>query len=516
MSGVRVLKEADLPLGSKKAIKIGETEILLVHLPGSKGVEPTIAAVEAKCPHAGAPLEQGALCDGKLVCPWHAATYSLPAGTWLEPPTMRSLKTYSVRVEDGSIFVDPEPRTSPTIAGDSYTQPLAGDIRHFVLLGAGAASATAVCTLRQRGFAGKITVVDPMPEEPVDRTNLSKMALSGDKKLDALPLWKPEERASLAIERITGEASLLDVEEKQIKLATGEVLHYDAALIATGGEPARLGIPGEDMAHVHTLRHVVDLEAILKDAPEGARAVIIGDSFIAFETASALCKRGLAVTLVCRSKAPFTEKWGEAAADALLAMHVSHGIKVELEAEAASIQSAAVLLKNGRELAADVVLVAIGIHPRTQFAGQLPGDDKQRIRVGFDLRCAPAVWAAGDVTAVESPSGSTHIEHWRVAQQHGRVAALSMLGETETLGVPFFWTYHFGKRIAYAGHAESWDEMVVDGDLSAFKFLIYYLKGDKVAAVLGCGEDTAIAALEHRLRAPLTLEEARAAAGASD
>ena len=515
MAGVRVLKEADLPSGSKKAVKIGETEILLVHLPASESSGPTIAAVEAKCPHAGAPLEQGALCDGRLVCPWHTATFALPSGTWLEPPAMRSLKTYSVRVEGGGIFVDPEPLTSPTVARDTGTQPLTGDQRHFVLLGAGAAGATAVCTLRQRGFAGKITVIDPMPEEPVDRTNLSKMALSGEKKLDSLPLWKPEDREALAVERITGEVTLLDVARKQITLANGEVLHYDAALVATGGEPARLGIPGEDMPHVHTLRHVRDLQAILDDAPKGARAVILGDSFIAFETASALRKRGLEVTLVCRSKAPFAKQWGAAAAAALLAMHASHGVKVLLEAEAASIQSSTVTLKDGKELPADVVLVAVGVRPRTEFAEQLPRDDKQLIRVGQDLSCAPAVWAAGDVTSVDSPRGSTHIEHWRVAEQHGRVAALSMLGESETLGVPFFWTYHFGKRIAYAGHAESWDEIVTDGDLAAFKFLIYYLKGEKVAAVLGCGQDTAVAALEHRLRYPLTLEEARAAASSA-
>jgi NADPH-dependent 2,4-dienoyl-CoA reductase/sulfur reductase-like enzyme/nitrite reductase/ring-hydroxylating ferredoxin subunit len=535
MAAVKVLSLAELPAGSKKAVSVGDTEILLVHLPAPTATaasrtqatgqastgqpEPTILAVEAKCPHAGAPLEQGALCDGKLICPWHTATYTLPTGTWLEPPTLRSLKTYPVRLENDSIYVDPEPRTSPTLARDFDTPPTprTSDPRHFVLIGAGAASATAVCTLRQKGFSGRITLLDPVSSEPVDRTNLSKMALSGQKPLDTLPLWTEEDRAALNIEHVHEEATAIDPAGHTITLGNGGSLFFDAALVATGGAPATLGIPGEDLPHVFTLRHLPDLEAILKrvqqvqQASQGKNAAILGDSFIALEAAAALTTRGLSVTVIARDKVPFAKKWDDAPAEALLALHRSKGVTLKTEAEAQSISATAVTLKDGTSVPADLVLVAIGVKPLTGFASALALNDAGMAKIGKDLQAAPSVWAAGDITEVNG----VHIEHWRVAQQQGRAAALNMLSIESTPGVPFFWTSHFGKRLGYAGHAEEWDELVIDGDLDSLDFLAYYLRDGTVAAVLGCGQDSALAMLEGKLHQPLTLSEARAAAASA-
>jgi hypothetical protein len=117
--------------------------------------------------------------------------------------------------------------------------------------------------------------------------------------------------------------------------------------------------------------------------------------------------------------------------------------------------------------------------------------------------------------------GGTRIEHWRLAEQHGRNAALGMLAslapsttpfEAAPGIVPFFWTAHFGKRFAYVGHAEGWDELQVDGSVGDLNFLAYYLKDEKVEAILGCGKDAAIAALSTRMQQKLSLEEAREAA----
>ena len=134
--------------------------------------------------------------------------------------------------------------------------------------------------------------------------------------------------------------------------------------------------------------------------------------------------------------------------------------------------------------------------------------------INDDLRLAPNIWAAGDIASVNG----TRIEHWRVAQQHGRHAAEAMLSYVTDnaeaaavpfAGVPLFWTTHFGKRFNYAGHADTWDSIEIDGEPGELKFLAYYLKNDRVAAVLGCGRDTAIAALMEPMRGPLTLDRAR-------
>ena len=131
-----------------------------------------------------------------------------------------------------------------------------------------------------------------------------------------------------------------------------------------------------------------------------------------------------------------------------------------------------------------------------------------------NLRLAPNLWCAGDIASVDG----TRIEHWRLAEQHGRTAAEAMFAyatgnahgpASPFTGVPFFWTFHFGKRLGYAGHADTWDEIVLDGDPKALDFLAYYVKDATVAAVLGCGRDTAIAALMEPLREPLSLERAQ-------
>jgi nitrite reductase/ring-hydroxylating ferredoxin subunit/NADPH-dependent glutamate synthase beta subunit-like oxidoreductase len=297
-----VLPLAQLPAGSKKAVKLGETELLLLH------TESGLHAVEAKCPHAGAPLEKGMLCDGRLICPWHTGTFAignagLPDGTVLEPPPLRSLKHYAVKHENGSILVDPAPLNRPSLAHDDDLAPAIGVAphAHIVTIGAGAAATAAVCTLRQRGFAGRITMVDPDHDEPTDRTNLSKMTLAGKMPIAKLPLWTPEEKDKLKVERVLAKVTALDANAGTLsaeKPGAGPVnIHFDAALLATGGVPDKINIPGEDLAHVHTLRHVHDLaaiEALISPNPKGSHAVLIGDSFIAFEAASALTTRGVA------------------------------------------------------------------------------------------------------------------------------------------------------------------------------------------------------------------------------
>ncbi len=138
------------------------------------------------------------------------------------------------------------------------------------------------------------------------------------------------------------------------------------------------------------------------------------------------------------------------------------------------------------------------------------------IAADVSLQVQKKLWVAGDLASI----GGVRIEHWRLAQQHGRIAASGMLqalGHAEPAvaeaPVPFFWTAHFGKRFGYVGHAEQWDDLQVDGSLPDTKFLAYYLKGGKVAAILGCGKDAAIAMLAEAMRDPLTLDQARQTAG---
>ena len=519
----QVLPCSELPRGSKKAAKVGDTEILLIHT-----AEGELHAVEAKCPHAGAPLEKGAVCNGRLICPWHMGTFELATGTLVEPPPLRSLRRYRVEVEEDAILVDPKPLNEPSLANHDDRSPAepVGEARHLVTIGGGAAATAAVCALRQAGFVGKITVIDPVATEPVDRTNLSKMVLAGKMPFDSLPLWSPEEQGRLRVDRMQSRVTMLDGALGTLRTEDGRELRFDAAFLAPGGKPRMLGIPGEDGATVFTIRHQHDVEAIsslLGEDAKGKKVVLLGDSFIAFEAASALTTRGLQATVVCRAGQPFSNKFGDAPAQAILALHRANGVTLKPEAEAQEITAEGVTLKNGETLPAHLVVVAIGVAVQTDFEHGLPLEKDGGVPVTEPLQAAPKLWVGGDAAAVNG----MRIEHWRLAEQHGRTAAAGMMrkpGAQATLheesfhGVPFFWTAHFGKRFGYVGHASEWDELQIDGEVTNEKnepaFLAYYVKSNAVKAVFGCGKDAAMAALAESMRKTLTLEQARAAAAA--
>jgi apoptosis-inducing factor 3 len=148
----------------------------------------------------------------------------------------------------------------------------------------------------------------------------------------------------------------------------------------------------------------------------------------------------------------------------------------------------------------------VGVSPDLDFEHDLSVDEENGgIKTDASLSAADSVWVAGDIASVNG----LRIEHWRVAQQHGRVAALAMTGtDSRYEGVPYFWTYHFGKRLGYLGHAEKWDQMFVQGDINSFKFLVFYVNGGFVESVLNCEFESQMAALAELMRGKPTLDEA--------
>jgi NADPH-dependent 2,4-dienoyl-CoA reductase/sulfur reductase-like enzyme len=151
-----------------------------------------------------------------------------------------------------------------------------------------------------------------------------------------------------------------------------------------------------------------------------------------------------------------------------------------------------------------MVIMGVGVSPDLEFEHDLPVSEEGGIKTDNSLRAAEHVWVAGDIANVEG----TRIEHWRVAQQHGRIAALGMLGQTSNYqGGPYFWTYHFGKRLGYLGHASEWDDTFVKGSLESLEFLVLYLKSLRVVAVLNCGCESLMAAVAEPMRGNLTLKD---------
>ncbi|WP_158747474.1 FAD-dependent oxidoreductase [Acidisphaera sp. L21] len=487
-------------------LEVGDTKLLFVR----EGND--VRAFQGTCPHAKAPLADGVLCEGRIICPWHAGAFDSKTGALLEPVPLTGLQRHAVRVIDGRVLVDIEPMHTDALApGDALAH--APDDRVFVLVGTGAASASAAALLRDDGFGGRVILVGPDAAEPLDRTQLSKMALAQDAfDRSTLPLLDDELQKKLKLERIVARVTAVDPGKRQLTLSTGETLAYDAAMLATGAQPLALSIEGGDLPHVRTLRSLSDVDGILAHVEPGASAVIIGTSFIGMEVASDLIDRKMNVTVIGRDEIPFAKQFGPRVGAALRTLHESKGVRFRLGTSVQRITLDAVIV-NDESLSAGLVVAGLGVAPVLDYVPSLQKADDGGLVTDTALRVADGLWAAGDIA---SPSGWPRIEHWRLAQQHGRVAAAAMLGRDACYeGVPFFWTAQHGKRLQYIGHGRGDGDIAYDGDVEAFDFVAWYLEGGKVTAALVCCRDRIAATLSHALRRTRTLAEARAMVGLS-
>lgn len=501
MSQHRVARVADVPEDRGLQVEIGERKIVLLRANGQ------LRAFQGECPHAGAPLADGALCNGRLICPWHKAAFRVEDGALCEPPALDSLKRYPLELRGDEVWVDDQPLP------DGHTPP-ADDSRTFVIVGAGAAGTACAAALREKGFGGRIIMLDREAEAGYDRTVLSKFVLAGEMSAQETPPLRDEDfYQEQRIERRQGEITALDASAKTLHLHDGQSLRYDAAVLATGGEPNPLQLPGADLPQVFVLRSKAQAEQIMRTAKPEQRALIIGDSFIALECASALRQLGLDVTVSARHAIPFAAQFGTAVGKAIRALHEQHGVKFITDHEVREIigdgKVEAVLLDNGLRVSADLVLAGVGVRPATEAFASLPREKDQSLRVDAGLRVCDGLWAIGDIATFPLSGQPQRIEHWRLAQQHARIAAANMLGADEHyLDVPFFWTWHFGRNYDYLGHASQWDEIEFKGEPEHPPFIGLFGHNGVVVAAVACEEERAMAMLAERMKQPLAMEEA--------
>jgi NADPH-dependent 2,4-dienoyl-CoA reductase/sulfur reductase-like enzyme/nitrite reductase/ring-hydroxylating ferredoxin subunit len=492
----------DLRAGEMKEVSVGETRILLAR------VGDRFHAVSATCPHYGAPLVEGLLSGERVVCPWHHACFNVASGDLEEPPALDALASFDVRVEGDRIFVsipdEAQDRRTPSMA--AYDP--AADPRQFVIVGAGAAGFAAAQSLREEGFRGRIRMITREDRAPYDRPNLSKQYLQGRAEPEWMPLRPDEFFDEHRIELVRNkEVTRVDAHSKTITFENGETLGYDALLVATGGAPVRLNIPGSDLKNVRLLRSFADADSIISLAGQTSRVVVVGASFIGMETACSLCERGLEVTVVAPSKEPFERTLGLEVGALFRRLHESHGVKFKLGSIVHRFDGSqsveAVVLDNGERIETDMVVVGVGVRPATGFLEGVTLDEGGGVVVDSRLRAADGLYAAGDITRFPDPRTGerVRIEHWRTAEQQGRVAARNMVGHDAVFdSVPFFWTRQFDRGLLYVGHAPRWDEIIYQGEVSSQDFLAFYVKDGRVLAVAGMNREREMAAAEELMR----------------
>ena len=480
------LNGADFALGVPLT-SIKEHTLVLGHAKGEPVIVvrqgDTVRAVGAICSHYGAPLVDGLLVDGSVRCPWHHACFSLRTGEVVRAPALSPIACWKVEHQDGVVYV--REKLTPTQEHVQATP------KSVVIVGSGGAGNAAAELLRQLGHTGNITMLSADASPPYDRPNLSKGGLAGNGAAEVTPPrlaeYYRDQRIDLRMNvRVTG----IDVVARQIELADGSRLGYDALLLATGAEPVRLDLPGVGLPHVHYLRTAADCDALVGSAQTAKRAVVIGASFIGLEVAAALRSRKLDVQVVGREAIPMEKVLGPQAGKFVRALHEQHGVGFHLGCSPVSIDADAVTLSNGERLPADLVVVGVGVRPNLALAQQA-GLTMNAVGGGVCVdeyleTSTPGIYAAGDIAAWPDPLTGERIrvEHWVVAQRQGQTAARNMLGARERFtAVPFFWTEQYDFGLAYVGHAAPFDTVNIDGSLEEQDCKITYLRDNRKLAV---------------------------------
>jgi 3-phenylpropionate/trans-cinnamate dioxygenase ferredoxin reductase subunit len=362
----------------------------------------------------------------------------------------------------------------------------------IVIVGGGMAGGNAAATLREEGFTGPVTMITREPGVPFGRPPLSKTYLRSEEELDGWFVRPADWYDKHQVERLMDEVTGIQADAHTVALGSGQQLEYNKLLIASGGQPHHLRLPGADLDGVHYLRTVATCDAIKQEARPGRRAVIIGMGFIGCEVAASLTQLGVQVTAVFGGRYPLERVVGEQVGAIMGDIHREKGVELLAGDEVAELTGdgrvSAVVTAAGTRVPCDFVVAGIGIGP------EVPPVTGGSLETGngilVDERCRtslPDVYAAGDVASVQHPLfGRVRVEHYNNAEKQGTFAGRAMLGSESPYDYLYtFWSDQYEHKIEYAGYVTKWDDFVVRGSLADRSLVGFYLVDGVVRAAIG-------------------------------
>ena len=369
-----------------------------------------------------------------------------------------------------------------------------GAVAHVLVVGASASGLTTVEALRRKGYTGRITVLGAEPHAPYDRPPLSKQVLSGAWEPGRAALRTEEMLTGLDTEFVYGDPAVgLDTATRTVRTGSGRELSADAIVIATGVRPRVLPGQGE-LTGVHVLRTLDDALALRTDLLAGSRLVVVGEGVLGSEIAATARTLGLDVTLAGPLTGPLALQVGPLVSGLLAELHTERGVRLRLGNGVSGFTSAqgrvsGVELSTGEVLPADVVVVAIGASPATEWLADSGLELDNGVVCDSRCRAAPGIYAVGDVARWhhEQLGRLIRLENRTNATEQAMAVAGAILGENRPYEpVPYFWTDQFDAKLQVHGLLPADAEVdVVDGDLTSRRFVTRYRSGGRVTGILG-------------------------------
>jgi 3-phenylpropionate/trans-cinnamate dioxygenase ferredoxin reductase subunit len=361
-----------------------------------------------------------------------------------------------------------------------------------IVVGASHGGAQIVASLRQQGWEGEILLIGDEPWLPYHRPPLSKTFLAEDKPIDAMLIRPAESYSNANITTLLGKrVTAIDPEKLEVSLDDGAIHSGSHIVLATGGTPRRLPLPGADLTGVNVLRDANDVLAIKERAKAGNNAVIIGGGYIGLETAASLRKMGVAVTLLEAEDRILARVTGPTISAFYQRVHGEEGVNIITGARIACIEGdsevSAVLLQDGTRIDADLVVMGVGINPNTELAEAAGLKIDNGIVVDETAKTsANNIYAIGDCTQHYNPLYQRWIrlESIQNATDQAKVAAAAICGkEASYNALPWFWSDQYDIKLQIAGLSHGFDEIVIRGSLDEGRsFAAFYLQAGKLIA----------------------------------
>ncbi|MEA2201613.1 MAG: 3-phenylpropionate/trans-cinnamate dioxygenase ferredoxin reductase component [Solirubrobacteraceae bacterium] len=400
----------------------------------------------------------------------------------------------------------------------------------YLLIGGGLASGNCARWLREEGAEGEVLVVGREPDPPYNRPECSKGYLRGEESREDTYFRPNDWWAEQGIELMTRTSVTgLDLGKRTAKLSSKEEVEFTQALLATGANVRRLNVDGCDLEQIHYLRTLGNADAIREGVADAEEVVLIGGSYIGCEVAASLTAIGKRCTIVMQEGVTLERSFGPNAGRFFQGLLEAHGVTVHAEDELERFEGSGrvgkVVTRGGLELPAEAVVIGAGVTPDVQLAQKagLEIGERGGVRCSSRLESTvPGIYAAGDICEYDSVvhgGQPVRIEHWDVAFNQGKTAALNLLGkDVPHEEVPYFYSvFADWGELEYVGPAYEWDEEIVRGSLEDGNFTIWYLKDGIVRAALSFGRSDDLEHARRLIRGAAALEERqRAALGDTD
>lgn len=363
----------------------------------------------------------------------------------------------------------------------------------IVIVGAGQAGAQVAFSLRQDGFEGEIEIIGEEPHLPYQRPPLSKSVLLGKMSPERLHLrpaqWYASNHVKLHLSR---KVSAIDPSRRHVRLDDASRIEFDHLVIATGARPRSLPIPGANFSGVFSLRDLADVARLKPRLEPSAKIVIVGAGYIGLEAAAALRERDLSVTVVEQADHVLARVASPPVSLFFAQEHSRRGVDIRPRTVLDAIvvrndKVAGIRLADGGLIAADAVLVGIGVVPNDDLAADAGLDCADGIMVDQDSRTsAPGIYACGDCTRRPIARYNRHgrLESVHNAIEQAKQAAAAILGKPRPPDeCPWFWSDQYDLKLQTAGLSAGYDQIVMRGDPADRRFAAFYFAAGRLLAV---------------------------------